>query len=367
MTGDQDIGAVGAAGGGRPSSRSDPCPSRIPAGRERATISVICPVHDTEPHWLEAAIRSVLVEPADSVAEVVVVDDASQRAETVAALARLATVDSRIMLLRAERNRGPGAARNIGIAAARSPWIAFLDSDDLWVPGRDQVLSRALAVDPEAAWIAGTRQHLLPTGQVQTCSVVAEFATLARPVATGVSRAEGPALTRFLMGTPRLHLAQVVLRRDVLGAAPFDAQRKMLGEDTLFFVRLSTRAPLVMVDRPVFQLRVDIPSITRSSFALERGDTDWLRTARRLPELRPFRRELRWALYSAEKTLAASNLAYGNAFRALRAALRAWLLDPRELGDLIRFLRLWLVLDETERVREFPHYTAGKIFTVLRD
>lgn len=367
MIGGQGMAPGGAAGSAQASPASGPRPSPINAARPGAGISVICPVYDTEPRWLEAAIGSILVEPADSVAEVVVVDDASQRRETIAALARLADIDHRVTVLRAERNRGPGAARNIGIAAAQSPWIAFLDSDDLWVPGRGEVLSRALAADPDAAWLAGSRQHLLPTGQIETYSVVAEFGTLARSIATSVSRAEGPALTRFLMGTPRLHLAQVLLRRDFVGETPFHAHRKMLGEDTLFFVRLSTRTPLVMVDRPVFQLRVDIPSITRSSFALERGDTDWLRAARRLPELRPFRRELRWALYSAEKTLAASNLAHGNAFRALCAALRAWLLDPRELGDLARFLRLWLVLDQAQRVREFPRYTAGKIFTVLRE
>lgn len=61
--------------------------------------------------------------------ELIVVDDGS----TDDTAARLAGLDSRIHLLRQE-NRGVTAARNIGLAAVRGELIAFLDSDDEWLP-----------------------------------------------------------------------------------------------------------------------------------------------------------------------------------------------------------------------------------------
>ncbi len=61
--------------------------------------------------------------------EAIVVDDGSVD-ETPEVVARLAGEDSRIRLIRQDRNHGAQAARNLGIRAAQAEWIAFLDSDD---------------------------------------------------------------------------------------------------------------------------------------------------------------------------------------------------------------------------------------------
>lgn len=73
--------------------------------------------------------------------EMLIVDDCSpdNTAETVL---QWAERDSRVKLIRHEKNGGPAAARNTAIAAAGGRWIAFLDSDDLWLPEK---LERTLA------------------------------------------------------------------------------------------------------------------------------------------------------------------------------------------------------------------------------
>jgi len=63
--------------------------------------------------------------------EVLVIDDGST--DETARLA--ASYGDRITYLRQER-QGPAAARNAGVARARGEWVAFLDSDDLWLPGK---------------------------------------------------------------------------------------------------------------------------------------------------------------------------------------------------------------------------------------
>lgn len=107
----------------------------------RATVSVVIPTRDRAA-LVGRAIASVLAQkrPAD---EVVVVDDGSTDG-TEAAVAGFPGV-------RYERTapRGVSAARNHGLEIASGDWIAFLDSDDEWLPEKLEVQLSALAAEPE--------------------------------------------------------------------------------------------------------------------------------------------------------------------------------------------------------------------------
>jgi len=91
-------------------------------------FSVVVPVYNRAA-LLGEALRSVLAQSEQDF-EVIVVDDGSadNPARTVEALA-----DPRIVFIRQE-NRGGGAARNTGIDKARGRFVAFLDSDDRYLP-----------------------------------------------------------------------------------------------------------------------------------------------------------------------------------------------------------------------------------------
>jgi glycosyltransferase involved in cell wall biosynthesis len=97
-----------------------------------ATISVIMPVWNRAA-TIARAIDSVLAQrlpAADWSIDVIVVDDGSTD-DLSSALRRY---DSRVTVIRHKRNKGAAAARNTGIAAARGEYVAFLDSDDIWLP-----------------------------------------------------------------------------------------------------------------------------------------------------------------------------------------------------------------------------------------
>jgi hypothetical protein len=66
--------------------------------------------------------------------------------------------------------------------------------------------------------------------------------------------------------------------------------------------------------------------------------------------LKGFRREYRWALYDLYKELAANNLLNGRRVQALKFALLAYGLDPRELRDIARFSRL--LVSRPAKIRE---------------
>ena len=92
-------------------------------------VSAIIPTYNRA-HLVTEAIDSVLAQTYPHI-EVIVVDDGS----TDDTMARLAPYGSRIRVIRQE-NAGPAAARNKGIAASSGGLVAFLDSDDLWLPAK---------------------------------------------------------------------------------------------------------------------------------------------------------------------------------------------------------------------------------------
>jgi len=93
-------------------------------------VTVVMPVRNRRDQVLEA-IASVQAQSFDDW-ELVVVDDGSTD-DTPDRIERVAAEDARIRLVRAEAT-GVSAARNAGIERARGRWLAFLDSDNTWVP-----------------------------------------------------------------------------------------------------------------------------------------------------------------------------------------------------------------------------------------
>jgi glycosyltransferase involved in cell wall biosynthesis len=96
-----------------------------------ALVSVIIPSYNRG-RLIQRAVQSVLAQTYSDL-EVVVVDDGSKD-DTVRIVQAEARHDSRVKLIQHDRQKGAQAARNTGIRRATGEWIAFLDSDDYWLP-----------------------------------------------------------------------------------------------------------------------------------------------------------------------------------------------------------------------------------------
>lgn len=125
---------------------------------KRPSVSVIIPTYNRE-ETIARAIQSVLKQTFQDF-EIIVVDDGStDRTRAVVE----GFCDPRIRYLRHEQNRGAAAARNTGIRTARGAYLAFLDSDDEWLPEKlsEQIAVLQSAPDEVHASCTGYYLHLV--------------------------------------------------------------------------------------------------------------------------------------------------------------------------------------------------------------
>lgn len=83
---------------------------------------------------IERAVQSALSD--DRVSRVIVVDDASTDGTYSLVESLKEKIGDRIVLHRLDQNKGPSAARNRGLELSTAPWVAILDGDDYFRPGR---------------------------------------------------------------------------------------------------------------------------------------------------------------------------------------------------------------------------------------
>lgn len=213
-------------------------------------VSVIIPCHNREDTVAEA-VQSVLDQDYGSL-EVIAIDDASGD-RTVDVLKQIS--DPRLRIGRNEGPRGPSAARNRGVALSDAPWIAFQDSDDIWLPGK---LSRQMARLENSDFVAAYCGMLVKQD--------------ARPETPVEARLPDPALHPLegdilpsLTATSYISTQMLVIRRDVFDAVGgFDEDLTAL-VDWELMLRVAQKGPVAFIDADLVVQRMSGNSITRSS------------------------------------------------------------------------------------------------------
>jgi glycosyltransferase involved in cell wall biosynthesis len=219
------------------------------------TVSVVIPTYNRA-RFLPAAVASVRAQsyPCD---EIVIVDDGSSdnTSEVVAALG------PGVRLIR-QANSGPAAARNRGIDEARGDLVAFLDTDDRWLPGKLDAQVDLFRREPALGLVcadmaieSGAGVQLVESNFVLRGLQQAFAALDGRPI---------PDAPRQLLELNFVNTSTVVAKRQLLRTLGGFDTRLRYGEDLELWLRIAARHPIACV-ASVQEVRVEHDSnVTRS-------------------------------------------------------------------------------------------------------
>ncbi len=131
-----------------------------------------------------------------------------------------------------------------------------------------------------------------------------------------------------------------LFRKELIAESGGFDPRLIYGEDWLLSLRLSVLASMDHIDAETYVLNRQEASMMHSAGRLSSQLALSASLARRDPVLRPFRRQLRWYHYNVYKDAAMNNALNGRKVKGLFFAMMALSVDPREIKDLLRFVRL---------------------------
>lgn len=242
-------------------------------------VSIVMPAYRAEA-YIDETIESVIAQTYPHW-ELLVADDCSPD-NTRERVGDWARKDPRVRLLALERNGGPALARNAALEAARGRWIAFLDSDDLWLPEK---LEQQLAFHKE--W----KSPLTFTGFRR---ITSDGMRTGRYVQPPKSLNYRQALGRTAIAT-----SSVIIDRAVTG----DVRMKPVYYDD-FACWLEILRPGGTgrgLDADFMRYRVNLGSVSRNKLKSVREVWRQLRTTERLPLLPAMRAFSSYSIYAAAK------------------------------------------------------------------
>lgn len=239
-------------------------------------VSVILPVHNRA-DVLPRAIESVLAQVFGDF-ELIVVDDGSTDGSAVVAKS---FGDPRIRIIELGKNRGGNVARNEGIRAAHAPLIAFLDSDDRYIPTKLATVVAEFERHPDLDLLVDSFVKVQPPGSRKPEAI------RTNPVIGDRERFRAALFTRRLWkATPAI----TVKREAALRAGLFDESLRRL-QDFDFLIRLSEFANCASTDQVLWVKYWDAGAISAqdnmipANVELVRRHPEYLKTAAYRPGL----------------------------------------------------------------------------------
>lgn len=203
-------------------------------------VSIILPVFNRL-QFLRAAVASAFGQTfADW--ELVIADDGSTEAtrEYLRELARHPRV--RVMWLPHSGN--PGAVRNAALREATGEFVAFLDSDDEWLPDKLTLQLALLREQPRFRWCYSPIIHIDAAGNLMP------RAAPARPAAT-----QGTSFERIARWEAAIAVPTVIVQRQFLEQVGGFDERRLLHEDYDLWLKLARESEVGMVRTPLTRVR----------------------------------------------------------------------------------------------------------------
>jgi len=255
---------------------------------DKPSVSVIIPTYNRA-SLIGAAIQSVLNQTFKSV-EIIVVDDGSTD-ETQRALEPHA---GKIVSL-ATKNNGPAHARNVGMKAASGTYIAFLDSDDMYLPHKLELEVAFMETHPDIGMVS-TNMSAMRGGEIveeyhlntyhgaffqddgQTLENIYPVRAAFEFHGGNIPCYSGNIFKQMLHWPPLLALTVLFRREDILSVVGYQKETYRLGEDYDYMVRICKHFAVACLDIPTYVYRYseDQESMIGSTWSTKRHAT-WIR------------------------------------------------------------------------------------------
>jgi glycosyltransferase involved in cell wall biosynthesis len=274
------------------------------------TVSVVIPAWRAA-DTIARAVRSVL-DQSVPVLEVLVIDDGSPD-DIPAALAGLPDT---VRVIR-QSNAGASAARNRGLDEARGEWVAFLDADDEWLPGRLERQFDGMNLHPEVRFVAGKYLLRPLTGSDM-------LAGPRRRNNERVLQLEGADAFDFAMNC---WTGTILVHREAIGQHRFRTDLRT-AEDREFWLRMVLEMPAFALAAPIAIHHIRANSLSTSDI------DDDCRNMLRVVELHESRIGAEAAAHwraAVHRRAASVHLAGGRRRQAREAALTRLRLEPMVL------------------------------------
>ncbi len=208
---------------------------------ELPLVSIVMPTYDRL-HFLPATVESIFAQTLREW-ELIVADDGSSppSAEYLRALERR----ERVRVLWRPHSGNAGKMRNAAIEHARAPFIAFMDSDDLWVPTKLETQLAKMRAEPECAWSYSA-----------FVLIDAHDAPMPSEVGRRWTPHRGQVFDETIRGGISIRSPSVVVARTELvrEVEAFD-ETIDCAEDFDLWARLALRSPICVVDEPLVRVR----------------------------------------------------------------------------------------------------------------
>ncbi|MCG8440961.1 MAG: glycosyltransferase family 2 protein [Caulobacterales bacterium] len=205
-------------------------------------VSVVAPTYNRA-HLITDALDSALAQTYRPL-ELIIVDDGSTdaTADTVEAWRRRPPAEVAVRYVR-QANSGGNAARNKGVAESRGDIIAFLDSDDTWLPAKLEKQVAVLQADARrGAVYCGLREEVIETGEVR------DPAPHAYP--------EGDLLSQLIVRDVTGPTSTFIVRRDVFEEAGLFDETLKARQDWDMWIRIAARRRIGCVPEALVRLRL---------------------------------------------------------------------------------------------------------------
>ena len=213
-------------------------------------VSVIMPAYNTA-QYIGDAIDSVLNQDYPN-KELIIIDDGSTDG-TVDIIRRY---EPAVTLL-TQKNQGSAVARNAGLDAARGDYVAFLDSDDIWLPGKLTAQVTYMEQHPQIGMSYSRWRVWKPGPDGQFCAPESLNHSIDDPAAsTGIVEEGSGWLYNRLLFTSLLHTITVIARRDLIDkVGTFDTVLKR-GQDYDYWLRASRVTEIHQLDQTLALYRL---------------------------------------------------------------------------------------------------------------